>query len=50
LPLPSSGISTSWGGGVGSETYFAMSSCSKRLGWAWLIQFNQYSGSVIIGY
>jgi hypothetical protein len=32
LPLPSSGIFTSYGGEVGSETNLAMSSCSKCLG------------------
>jgi hypothetical protein len=32
LPLPSSGISTSRGGGVGSETNFVTSSCNEQLG------------------
>jgi hypothetical protein len=32
LLLPSSGTSSSRGGGVGSETYLAMSSCRQQLG------------------
>jgi hypothetical protein len=43
LFLPSSGISTSRGGGVGSETNFVMSSSSKQLGCERLFQVNQYS-------
>jgi hypothetical protein len=32
LPFPSSGIFTSQGGEVGSETNFTMSSCNKYIG------------------
>jgi hypothetical protein len=50
LPLPSSGISASRGGGVGSETNFAMSSYNKRLGLVRLLQSEQYPETEVISY
>jgi hypothetical protein len=37
-------------GGAGSETNFAMSSYSKRLGLVRLLQYNQYSKTEVVGY
>jgi hypothetical protein len=45
-----SGIPTSRGGEAGSETNFAISSCSKRLGLVQLLHTNQYSKTEVISY